>query len=508
MTYEDPELEARISRIQTHPDPKFIGDVNENDEWKYPIDEDTGLRIVEFVHNDPENPMNWPQSRKWLQTMNLGLVCFVVAFSSAAVTGDMEGPMKAFHVSMEVVILTVTLFVVGFGVGPLVFAPFSEEWGRQVIYNTTLLIAVLFIIPCAVAKNIGTLLVGRIISGIAFSAPMTLIGGSLSDIWRTEERGIAMAVFSAAPFLGPVMGPLIGGYIGDHAGWRWIYYVLLIFSGCVYAYAVIMIPETHHATLLKRRAKKLRKLTNDDRYKTKHEIEKAPLLEVMRVTLTRPFLLFMELIVFLITMYMTIIYCLLYIFFFAYPIVFREGKGWSNGKTGLAFIPIAVGTLIGALTAPFINKDYIRRAAPYVAKGEQPPPELRLIPMLFSCWLVPIGLFIFAWTAYPSLIWVGPVLAGLPCGIGFLVIYNSANNYIVDSYQHYAASALAAKTCVRSFAGATVILGTIQQYHAMGTQWATSLLAFVSLACCAIPFLFYFFGAKIRAKSKYAYNGA
>lgn len=195
LAYEDPELEARISRIQTHPDPKFIGDVNEKDEWKYPIDEDTGLRIVEFVHNDPENPMNWKQGRKWLQTMNLGLVCFVVAFSSAAVTGDMEGPMNAFHVSMEVVILTVTLFVVGFGVGPLVFAPFSEEWGRQVIYNTTLLIAVLFIIPCAVAKNIGTLLVGRIISGIAFSAPMTLIGGSLSDIWKTEERGIAMAVF-------------------------------------------------------------------------------------------------------------------------------------------------------------------------------------------------------------------------------------------------------------------------------------------------------------------------
>lgn len=56
------------------------------------------------------------------------------------------------------------------------------------------------------------------------------------------------------------MGPLIGGYIGDHAGWRWIYYVLLIFSGCVYVYAVIIIPETHHATLLKRRAKSFESL--------------------------------------------------------------------------------------------------------------------------------------------------------------------------------------------------------------------------------------------------------
>lgn len=71
---------------------------------------------------------------------------------------------------MEVVVLTVSLFVVGFGVGPLVFAPFSEEFGRQIIYNTTLFVAVAFILPCALAKNIGTLLIGRLLSGIAFSA--------------------------------------------------------------------------------------------------------------------------------------------------------------------------------------------------------------------------------------------------------------------------------------------------------------------------------------------------
>ena len=207
----------------------------------------------------------WSTGRKWFQTVNLGVICFMVAFASGVITGDMTGPMETFNVSMEVVILTVTLFVVGFGVGPLVFAPLSEEFGRQIIYNTTLLVAVVFIIPCAVAKNIGTLLVARFIGGVAFSAPMTLIGGSLSDIWATNERGVAMAVFSAAPFLGPVMGPLLGGFIGDYAGWRWIYWVMLIFSGVTYAYAVAVIPETHHATILKRRAKKLRKETGDER---------------------------------------------------------------------------------------------------------------------------------------------------------------------------------------------------------------------------------------------------
>lgn len=507
LAYEDPEAEKVLSRIKSHADPNSK-DFNEADPYKYPIDTVTGYRIVEFVENDKENPMTaWSKGRKWFQTVNLGIICFAVAFASGIITGDIEGPMKTFQVSEEVVILTVTVFVIGFGVGPLVFAPLSEELGRQVIYNSTLLIAVIFIIPCAVAKNIGTLIVCRLIDGIAFSAPMTLIGGSLSDIWPTHERGVAMAVFSAAPFLGPVMGPLIGGFIGDYAGWRWIYWVLLMFSGVVYVLSVILIPETHHATILKRRAKKLRKLTGDDRYKTAKEISPQPFSKTLKITLMRPGQLFFEVIVFLVTIYMSVIYGLLYMFFFAYPVIFMEGKGWSASMTGLTFIPIAVGVIVSSVIAPWINNDYNRRAKQYTDRGEVPPPELRLFPMMVGCWFVPVGLFIFAWSSYPTISWVGPTLAGFPCGLGFLMLYNAANNYLVDSYQHYAASALAAKTCIRSLWGAAVPLFTIQMYHRLGYEWSGSLMAFIALGCCGIPYLFYFYGARIRQKSKYAYDG-
>lgn len=78
-----------------------------------------------------------------------------------------------------------------------------DRKANRVSSGSTLLIAVIFIVPCAVAKNIGTLLVCRAIDGIAFSAPMTLVGGTLADLWRNEERGVPMAAFSAAPFLGP-----------------------------------------------------------------------------------------------------------------------------------------------------------------------------------------------------------------------------------------------------------------------------------------------------------------
>ena len=123
------------------------------------------------------------------------------------------------------------------------------------------------------------------------------------------------------------------------------------------------------------------------------------------------------------------------------------------------FIPIAVGITGGVIVSPFVNKHYLHLCSKCTGR---PPPELRLIPMIFACWLVPIGIFIFAWTSHPTISWVGPCLAGLPIGFGFVVLYNAMNNYMVDAYQHTAASALAAKTFGRSIWGAMTVLFTIQ----------------------------------------------
>jgi multidrug resistance protein len=385
----------------------------------------------------------------------------------------------------------------------MIFAPLSEIYGRRVIYGTTLLLAVIFIIPCAVAPNIQTLLVCRAIDGIAFSAPMTLVGGTLADLWRTEERGVPMAAFSAAPFIGPAIGPLVGGFLSDAKGWRWLYWIQLILAGVAYCLITFTVPETYAPTILARRARKLRK--EDPSYYTEQDLDLRPLGERMRIFLVRPFqLLFGELIVFLVSLYMSVLYGLLYMFFIAYPLVYQVGKGYSSSTTGLMFIPIAIGVVASACCAPIVNRHYLAQCAKYDGK---PPAEIRLIPMMVSCWAIPIGLFVFAWTSYPHLSAWGPMLGGFPVGFGFIFLYNSANNYLVDSYQHQAASALAAKTFIRSFWGAATVLFTTQMYDRLGLQWASSLLGFISLACCAIPFGFWVFGERIRRRSRFAYSG-
>ncbi|KAF4637123.1 hypothetical protein G7Y89_g977 [Cudoniella acicularis] len=409
-------------------------------------------KIVTFLPNDPENPKNWSKAYKWYCTMVVAITCFVVAFCSSVITADIIGVEKEFNRSEEVALVSISIFVVGFGLGPMVFAPLSEVLGRRIIYATTLLVAVIFIIPCALAPNIQTLLVCRAIDGIAFSAPMTLVGGTLADLWKTEERGVAMAAFSAAPFIGPAIGPLIGGFLSDAAGWRWLYWIQLIFAGVVYVLITFTVPETYAPTILAKRAKKLRASTGESDHVTEQDLDMRPFGERLAIFLVRPFqLLFGELIVFLVSVYMSVLYGLLYMFFVAYPIIYQQGKGYTAGITGLMFIPIAIGVVCSALCAPLVNKHYLKLCKQY---NGSPPAEVRLIPMM-----------------------------------------------------HQAASALAAKTFLRSFWGAAVVLFTGQMYARLGYQWASSLLAFISLGCCGIPYVFYFYGAAIRKRSKFAYSG-
>lgn len=90
-------------------------------------------KLVAFLPNDPENPKNWSKLYKWYCTMVVAMTCFVVAFASSVITADIEGVVEDFGVSEEVALVSITLFVVGFGIGPMAFAPLSEILGRKLI---------------------------------------------------------------------------------------------------------------------------------------------------------------------------------------------------------------------------------------------------------------------------------------------------------------------------------------------------------------------------------------
>ena len=332
---------------------------------------------------------------------------------------------------------------------------------------------------------------------------MTLAGGTISDIWDNNERGFAIALFAAAPYGGPVLGPIVGGFVGETVGWRWMIWVNMIFAGVITIFCCT-IPETFAPVLLKRRAARLRKETGNPNITTEQELFKRKLSDIVVETLIRPFreflfvtlgtdavantppleMLVTEPILLLMSMYIALIYGLLYAFFFSFPVVFAEEYGFDDGHAGLTFCSVLIGLAIALFVTPQVEKDYQKRAQ---AKGGRADPEDRLVGMMLGCWFVPISLFIFGWTSPPTVQpgggnWVGPVSSGIPFGFGMVIIYFSANAYLIDAFPGYVASALAAKTVIRSGSGAAMPLFIEAMYHNLGNGWAASTWAFISLA--------------------------
>ncbi|KAB8338767.1 hypothetical protein FH972_021712 [Carpinus fangiana] len=459
--------------------------------------------IVEWLEHDPRNPMRFPEWFKWTLTMLVAIATLAVAFVSSAYSGGVEEIAIEFGASSEFITLGISLFVLGFALGPLLWAPLSELYGRQILFFGTYAMLTIFNAGAASSQNIQTLIILRFFAGAFGSSPLTNAGGVIADMFSAEQRGIAMSLFAAAPFMGPVLGPIVGGFVGETVGWRWVEGVMAIFTGVLWLIGGILIPETYAPVLLRKRANALSKLTGKV-YKSRVDAEqgKVSIGHAFKTSLSRPWvLLFREPIVLLLSIYMAIIYGTLYMMFGAFPIVYQQGRGWSPGIGGLAFIGVMVGMLIGVAYALFDNKRYVKAVKDNDGFA---PPEARLPPGMVGGLAIPIGLFWFAWTNSPSIHWIVSILAGVPFGFGMVLVFLAIMNYLIDAYVIFAASVLAANSVIRSLFGAAFPLFTSYMYQNLGIHWASSIPAFLALACVPFPFLFYKYGPAIRVRCKFA----
>ncbi|KAG7816063.1 hypothetical protein KL919_004895 [Ogataea angusta] len=491
-----------IGRARSHPtatkppgDSQSSSASDEKDTGAVP-ELDPDIEFVTFTINDPENPMNWNPALRWAFTIALSLMVVCVAFGSSVVTGCLGLINDKYHVSEEVSILTCSLMVIGFSVGPLLWSPLSEQIGRRPVYFISFGLYFIFNIPCAVAPNIGTILVCRFLCGVFAASGLANVGGSISDLFPTETRGKAIAYFAAAPYGGPVIGPLVAGFITRYSGrLELIFWVNFAFAGFMWIVASL-IPETYAPVILKKRAKKLRKQTGNPKIMTEQEAVGMSLKELIQTCLYRPLMFALtEPVLDMMCFYVCLIYSLLYAFFFAYPAVFGKLYNYGDDLIGMMLIPILIGAFFALLTTPVLENYYVK-----TVKHRRPTPEDRLVGAMIGAPFPAIALWILGATSYKHIIWVGPASSGLAFGYGMVLIYYSLNNYIIDTYAKYAASALATKVFLRSAGGAAFPLFTLQMYHKLGLQWASWLLAFVSTAMILLPFSFYKWGHQLRKK--------
>ncbi|KAI1387974.1 MFS general substrate transporter [Hypoxylon trugodes] len=486
-----------------------IFDVSAEDSEKQtsPALEDTNL--ITWGSDDTENPHTWSVKRKWVMTILLNFIPLVVNMGTSILSRSTKALEEEYNVSAEVTILTVTLYLLGFTFGPLIFGPLSERIGRKVPIIIGVTAYATFCLPIALAQNFYTILICRFFSGLFGSASIAVIGGAVVDVWPDPTmRGVGLDIFIATGYVGPMLAPIVGSFVTQsYLGWRWVMWISAITGYSSILLYFFVVPETYGPVLLTQKAQKMRLGTRNWALHSKLEESDTDLGSFAKAYLLRPWILLVtEPIYLVVTIYMAFVYGLVFLFFEGFPIAFVEIRGWEPQMGSLPFLGLMIGQILATgFTIYCALSGFTRKLQ---STSSAIAPESRLPLMIVGAVILPPGMFWAAWTSQPSIPWPAQVAAYILVGGGVFIIFVQGFKYIVDVYANVANSAISGNTFARSFFGAAFPLFAPAMYHNLGVPWATTLLAFISVALAPVPVIFLIYGAKIRSYSKNALASA
>ncbi|KAK8851990.1 cycloheximide resistance protein [Apiospora arundinis] len=472
--------------------------------------DDEDPNIVGWDENDPEHPYNWPKWRTVVNCTLVSLMVFVTPLASSIFAPGVPQLMRDFEsTSLEIAAFVVSVYILGFAFGPLVMAPLSEIYGRLYVYHASMVGFVIFAVACALAPNMGSLIAFRFLSGIFGSCPVTNGGGSIADMVPQEGRAAAMAAFSIGPLLGPIIGPVAGGFLSEAKGWRWTFWLLAIVGGVVGLINVFVMRESYHPVILERKTERLRKATGNMQLRSKLDIGLSP-RDYFARSIMRPIkmILFSPIII-ATSLFMALTYGYLYLMFTSMTEVFQQYYHFSTSLVGLAYIGLGVGSLSGVAVFSSTSDPYIKKKAAEadaIAAETGVPreglikPEYRLPLLPVGGIIMPVGFFIYGWTAEKQVHWIVPIIGTAIIGVGNMIIFMCIQLYVVDAFGLYAASALAANTLVRSLAGGVLPLAGLRMYERLGIGWGNSLLGFIALTLPPIAIVIIKYGEHWRKR--------
>ncbi|KAK3676347.1 hypothetical protein LTR78_003621 [Recurvomyces mirabilis] len=461
-----------------------------------------------YTTDDAANPQNWSSGKKVVASLQIYLYTLAVYMGSSIYTPSAEGIMNEFHVGVEAASLGLALYVLAYGTGPLIWSPLSEipSIGRNPPYMITMGIFVILIVPTALVQNFTGLLVLRFLLGFFGSPALATGGASLQDMYSLIKLPYVLCLWALAATGGPALGPVISGFSVTAENWRWSMWEMLWLSGPVFLAMLLFLPETSSANILLRRAQRLRKLTGDMRLKAQSEIDQKNMRpkDVAFEALVRPLqLIFMDPAIGFTAGYVALCYGIYYSFFEAFPLVYIDKYHFSVGEMGLAFLSILIGALLG-IAGYYTYLYYV--VEPDMIKNGLGKPERRLIPALVASFLLPIGLFMFAWTgdANVHVHWIASIIGCTIFVIGVFILMQCIFVYLPFVYPQYAASLFAGNDFARSVVAFAAVLFSRPMYVGLGIGPGTSLLAALTTACVGGIFVLFFYGEKLRARSRFS----
>ncbi|KAF2768021.1 MFS general substrate transporter [Teratosphaeria nubilosa] len=388
--------------------------------------------------------------------------------------------------------------------GPLFGSPLSETPGRKAVVLATTPIFALFTLGAGLSTPVAGLITCRFFAGVFAAPAIGNASATITDYTAGRYRAVTMSFYYSIPTFGAVLGPLIGGFIVEAKGWRWTQWTIVFFI-IVFYVPIIFAKETYKKVVSSQRAKKLGIAGPTTQIMTPAQ---ALHYYATKLLIRPAHMLLTESIVSLVCLYSGFLFGLMYTSVTASSWVYQYYYNFNPTQQSLSFLGLITGTLLAPL--PLISLDllvYQPRLAKYRASLppiDQFPPEHRLFPAMIASPLMPVFLFIFAWTTRPDVRWIVPIVfqgLAMCCSV---IIYAPSNLFMMDTYGPlYGASAAGAAMLSRYTLSAIFPLFSLQMYRALGVGWATSLLAFCTALLAPVPWLFWRCSHRLRARIRY-----
>ncbi|KAK2766215.1 hypothetical protein FQN54_007731 [Arachnomyces sp. PD_36] len=464
----------------------------------------------EITENDCYEKLgfSFPWYKKWSILTVIFTVQMSMNFNSSVYPNAILPLSEHFQISEQAARVGQMIFLVAYAFGCELWAPWSEEFGRWPIMQLSLFLVNIWQIPCALAPNFGTIVVGRFLGGLS-SAGGSVTLGMTADMWEPDDQGFAVAYVVLSSVGGTTIGPIFGGMIQQWLDWRWNFWVQLIFGVVTQIMHFFLVTETRSSILLDREAKRRRKTGEDPNIYGPNE-QKKPRLElkdVLRIW-RRPFEMFLrEPIVLFLSLLSGFSDALIFTCIESFNPVFKQW-GFDALSIGLCFVSIVIGYIVAY--AIFLPDIYRQRQIREQQGNAARLPERRLLLLLFIAPLEAIGLFGFAWTTMgPDYThWVVPLVFIFLIAIANYGIYMATIDYMVAAYGAYSASATGGNGFARDFLAGISAMYAIPMYTNIGgkfhLQWASTILGCLAVLVLIPVYIFYWKGPQIRERSKFA----
>ncbi|KAF2150225.1 membrane transport protein [Myriangium duriaei CBS 260.36] len=462
-------------------------------------DADLSLLVTWEGDADPANPKNWSLTRKWSITVLLSLSGLVFLISMTMLAPALGDIAQEFSISPAKANMTLSIFLLAVAVGPMFLAPFAEVFGRRKVWFAAAVWYAAWDLACGFANGSGMLLAARLLAGFGSSAEFVVSSPVLGDIWPPEQRGLSFAISTFLPLLGPAIGPLLGGVITTALGWRWCFWILAVADVILMLLATVMLPETYGPLVLRRKAVRLTKETGRQHY-TDLGARIQPLRTKFRHAVFRPVrLLVTQPIIQLMSLFLAFNYGTLFFVLTNYSTLWTDKYHESVQASGYHYIAIVIGYTIAAQGGARITDQlwqYLKRK-----RNGQTMPEYRVPLMIPGNVLILCGLLWIGWSAEKQTQWAVVDTGAVIFGCGIVLSTQAMQQYVMESFPDYVASASAASQLLRGLFGFAFPLFAPVLYTSLGYGWGNTTLALVYLVLASSgPVLLWFYGSNLRAR--------